>query len=137
MTIKSEFILKKFGDPVTGAEEGLDVSILKTCAQIATEAKTLAPVAKKHGGKLRNSITYSTFLQPGDLPEKPKKREGYVGSMLDYAVYQEFGTRKMRPQPFLRPAIALVSGKNLQDVANDINNAMNKWVKGRVTITEF
>lgn len=134
MTIKSEFILKKFGDPVAGAEEGIDVSILKTCAQIATEAKMLAPVDK---GNLRQSITYSTFLQPGDLPDKPKKGEGYVGSMLDYAVYQEFGTRKMKPQPFLRPAFLLVKGKDIQIVANYINRAVDSWTKKYVTITEF
>lgn len=134
MTIKSEFILKKFGDPVTGAEEGLDVSILKTCAQIATEAKTLAPVDK---GNLRQSITYSTFLSPGDLPDKPRKGEGYVGSMLDYAVYQEFGTRKMKPQPFLRPAFLLVKGKDIQIVANYINRAVDSWTKKYVTITKF
>lgn len=134
MKIKSEFIIKKFGDPLSGADEGIDAAVLKTCAKITTQAKELAPVDK---GDLRQSITYSTYLVKGNLNSVPGKREGYVGSMLDYAVYQEFGTRKMRPQPFLRPAIALVAGKDLEDVAHYINNAMNKWVKGRVIITKF
>jgi len=36
-----------------------------------------------------------------------------VGTAVDYAPYQEFGTVKMNAQPFLRPAADLAQGKTL------------------------
>lgn len=36
-----------------------------------------------------------------------------VGTAVDYAPYQEFGTVKMSAQPFLRPAADLAQGKTL------------------------
>ena len=93
-----------------------EVGIAAIAASVAGEASSQAPVANKNGGRLRDSIVWTTSKQgSGDIqgvPE-PKELEGYVGSALDYAVYQEFGTRYMRPQPYLRPAIAIKAlGRN-------------------------
>lgn len=77
----------------------------------------LAPVDM---GQLRNSIMYKTPVTSGGFndgsgepaPKQitviPREDEAYVGTNLEYAPYQEFGTRKMAPQPFLRPAIDVV-----------------------------
>ena len=40
----------------------------------------------------------------GHLVEKDTARVG-IGGGIEYAVYQEFGTRNMPARPFLRPAI--------------------------------
>lgn len=56
-------------------------------------AKNLAPVDT---GNLRNSISTKPS---GD-------KEVQIGTGVEYAIYQELGTRKMAPHAFLRPGIA-------------------------------
>ena len=138
------FYLKKFGDPIKGANDGIDKAIMETLAEIATQAKGHAPVAKVNGGRLKNSIMYQgpegTGGHSGDSPQLSqinKPHQGYVGTALDYGVYQEFGTRKMKPKPFLRPAIALSMGKSKEEVKNKINESVKKFTKDSVTIVDF
>jgi HK97 gp10 family phage protein len=63
-------------------------------ATLATEdqAVQLAPVDT---GNLRGSISHRFA---GSL-------EGVVFTSVEYAPYIEYGTRKMRAQPFMRPAV--------------------------------
>lgn len=95
---------------------------LKIAMKITAQAKMHAPVAKEHGGRLRNSIMWKVGKTQGGLNDSPddspgrqldfnpeNDMSGAVGLNLDYGVYQEFGTRYMPPQPYLRPAIALVT----------------------------
>ncbi len=42
-----------------------------------------------------------------------------VGTPVEYAPWQEFGTKYMDAQPFLRPALALAQGKALSIVAKN------------------
>lgn len=49
-------------------------------------------------GKLIQSI-HSETLRDGD------SIRGYVGSYLDHALWLETGTSKMKPRPYLRPAL--------------------------------
>jgi len=108
-----------------------EAGIAAIAASVASEASSQAPVDK---GRLRDSIVWKTSKQgSGDVqgvPE-PKELEGYVGSALDYAVYQEFGTRYMRPQPYLRPAIAIKAlGMN---GANVMIKKINETARGKLT----
>ena len=66
--------------------------VRKAALDTMADAKTLAPVDT---GNLRNSIT--TDARPGDLV-------AVVEATADYSAYVEFGTRRMRPQPFMRPS---------------------------------
>lgn len=66
--------------------------VRKAALDTMADAKTLAPVDT---GNLRNSIT--TDARQGDLV-------AVVEATADYSAYVEFGTRRMRPQPFMRPA---------------------------------
>ena len=66
--------------------------VRKAALDTMADAKMLAPVDT---GNLRNSIT--TDARPGDL-------RAVVEATADYAAHIEFGTRKMRPQPFMRPS---------------------------------
>lgn len=108
-----------------------EAGIAAIAASVASEAATMAPVDK---GRLRDSIVWKTSLQgtgviPGVPP--PKKLEGYVGSPLDYGVYQEFGTRYMEPQPYLRPAIAIKAlGRNGADI---MIRKINETARGKLT----
>ena len=129
---------KKFGDPMKGADEGIDKAINESLARIRTEAVDSAPVKS---GDLRLSMTYKgpngEQEGPGGLTEKLKKHQGVVGSPLYYASYVNFGTRKQRPQPFFSAAVALEAGRSKTEVIKKINESMNKWVKGKVTIVKF
>lgn len=120
--------------------------VLETCIRITTEAKSLCPVALENGGRLRNSIMYRTKLQEGlfnnesgpsapkKLDSQPKGNEGYVGSNLEYAVYQEFGTRYMFAQPFLRPAAHIVAGRDVKKIIEAIQkNAYDNIKKVKPT----
>jgi HK97 gp10 family phage protein len=64
--------------------------IAKTALDIEATAKSLAPVDT---GNLRNSI--STTIKP---------LSAEIGPTAAYAVYVEFGTSRMGPQPFMNPA---------------------------------
>jgi HK97 gp10 family phage protein len=88
---------------------------LALVTRVTAQAKALAPV---EFGELKNSIMGRVvekdigFNEGGvktagnKLTDRAKPGEGYVGSNLLHAIYNEFGTRKMAAQPFLRPAIA-------------------------------
>lgn len=56
-------------------------------------AKEEAPVDT---GELRNSISHATM----------DNKAVAIGTNTEYAIYQEMGTYKMPPHPFIKPAIS-------------------------------
>lgn len=81
-----------YGADVIRSVNGAKKGALTTAAIIVNmSAVYRAPVDT---GNLRDSITY-------EVSEDDAK----VGTNVDYAIHQEFGTRKMAAQPFLRPAL--------------------------------
>ncbi|MDD4689073.1 MAG: HK97 gp10 family phage protein [Eubacteriales bacterium] len=121
------------GDIIDIMDKASKKSVIALAVQICSQAKALAPW--KHG-RLRNSIMYKNNKvkgafnnKPGELAEKEiqigslnSDKEMVVGFNLDYGIYQEFGTRKMKPQPFLRPAIALYQGQKAVNVIKKIHD---------------
>ena len=90
----------------------LESGITRLAVNITAQAKQLAPVAEKYGGNLKGSIQWAQdggksggAENANQLTEQPPKGGAIVGTPVEYGVYQEFGTRKMFAQPFLRPAI--------------------------------
>ena len=67
-------------------------AVAKAAYDIEGQAKAVVPVDT---GNLKNSI--QTESGDSDLTK-------YVGPHTDYAVHVEYGTYKMRAQPYLRPA---------------------------------
>ena len=84
----------------------------------------VAALAPHDTGLLRNSITHAVSgnrpaissytddgggqlgTYAGSVPDAPpKKKAVYVGTNVEYAPYQECGTIRTRPQPFLTPGI--------------------------------
>lgn len=144
----SELYYKQFFDPKIAVKKGNEAAILKMAALLTAQAKSLAPVDM---GQLRNSIMYRTPAGEGGfndggrqksdrkIDSRPSPGSAFVGINLDYAIYQEFGTRKMKAQPYMRPAIALVVyGRAKQVVAEEINREVafgslsKQGAKGRV-----
>jgi len=117
MANKSEvfFISHDFDKSIDrGSLKALTINAIKVVAQ----AKALAPRDK---GQLANSIMYKLSDGSEDgfndgsgedpasennkINETPKKGTALIGSGVNYAIHQEFGTKRMAPQPFMRPAI--------------------------------
>lgn len=71
--------------------------VRKSAYEIQQTAKVLAPVDT---GALRSSITVD-FVGDG----RGGSMEAEIGPTVDYGVFQEFGTSKMAPQPYLGPAL--------------------------------
>lgn len=109
--------------------EAKDEAVKRAMIQIGmaaeTYAKALCPVGTPEstgikgymGGTLRGSITYATEEQhsTGQAPARgadykmlatPEKERVYIGTNVEYAPYVEMGTVKMKPKPYLKPAIA-------------------------------
>ena len=92
---------KKMFDPVTWLRNGSENGLKNVVELIETEAKRLAPVDT---GKLK-----------GEIKGKSRLFKGTVESPTSYAVYQEYGTYKMRAansgRGYLRLAIQNVNNK--------------------------
>lgn len=80
--------------PRTGAR--VAAALRKTAHDIEADAKALAPVDT---GFLKGSISTS-FSGDGRFAEMSAE----IGPTADYGIYQELGTSKMAPQPYLGPA---------------------------------
>jgi HK97 gp10 family phage protein len=87
-------------DHLLGTPEGpTGVALLRSAVLVERVAKRLCPVDT---GRLRGSITH-------DLARDARGLVATVGTLVEYAPFVEFGTRYMRAQPFLRPALAVLA----------------------------
>ena len=87
------------------------VRALETCGLVAEGyAKKLAPVDT---GNLRNSITRT--VDDGEPA-------AYIGTNVEYALYQELGTIHMKAQPFLKPAVADHANEYRKIIENELKN---------------
>jgi HK97 gp10 family phage protein len=77
------------------------------------QAKLNAPV---DSGNLRSSITTEV-----------KDEEVIVGTNVEYAPYVEYGTKRMRAQPYLRPAL----DKNRKDLVRLFRDELRDVFRGR------
>lgn len=69
--------------------------IERRCIMVEAAAKRLCPVDT---GRLRASISHVVTVEAGEVV-------GVVGSNVDYAPHQEYGTSTQPGTPFLRPAL--------------------------------
>ena len=92
---------------IDGMDEKVSAALREVAEVIKEDAKTLCPVDT---GSLRASIRREAVARPaGDIWEVGVRAGGYVTNpktrrKVDYAKYVEFGTSRMRPKPFLKPA---------------------------------
>ena len=96
---------KWYGDKaIKSIEEAISLALEASALVVEGSAKNLAPVDT---GNLRNSITHEV-----------EGKEARVGTVTEYAVFQELGTSKMAAQPFLNPALEQNKG-NIQKIFAD------------------
>lgn len=150
----AEVILTTNSFAEDGAEQALKAAIVATAIRVRANAVTLAPVDE---GALRNSLMWRKgwgsdafgFPLSGGFNEagggKSASRtieplndplEAIVGTAIEYAAYQEFGTRTMPAQPYLRPAAAQVRGSTASEIAKRYGaDAMAREFKARKVST--
>lgn len=124
-----------YGDIGKAVEDGNSKAIAKIVTKVVNAAKAGAPFDT---GQLRNSImgqvNGASYGHQGgpSLHEQVGEGEGLVGTALAHGVYNEFGTRKMAAQPYLRPAVSEVtSGSRAKDIiielqAQSVREGMRK-----------
>lgn len=69
--------------------------LARRAVKVESTAKRLCAVDT---GRLRSSVTHS-------IEHDSKGIVAYVGTDVEYAIFQELGTRYQRGTPFLRPAL--------------------------------
>ena len=119
-----------------GALAGIQKTMVETALKVHASATT---IAEKDTSQMANSIMVQTnkeelgFNSVGGqqaatdkLSTKAKELEYYVGTNVDHGVYQEFGTRHMKAQPFMRPAGEEVQGGNVAAIAKKYGNEAMK-----------
>jgi HK97 gp10 family phage protein len=108
--------------------------------QVQGRAQELAPVLY---GVLKNSIFTKTSKSDGysaavaaangaavasgreapiipDPTPAAKKGVAYVAPSVEYAYWQEFGTSKMAAQPYMSPAVEMVTQNEAEQIAKDV-----------------
>lgn len=94
--------------------KSLDDTIDVVGEMIKVEAQRIVPV---HTGTLQRSIFHNKIAE---LTHE-------IGAAVFYAVFVEYGTSRMRAQPYLRPAI-----QKYQDQIRQIFcNKMEEWMRTR------
>jgi len=89
-------------------EESALEALDKTADDARDRAKELVPVDT---GSLRKSIRKEKHALPaGNIIYTGIRAGGYIVNpktkrLVDYASYQEYGTSRNRPQPYMRPAL--------------------------------
>lgn len=100
--------LRDFPSKVRIAMEDASQESLRLIAQ---KAKAIAP---RRTGRLRDSI----------------RAEGFsVRVGVDYAKFVEYGTKKMKAKPFLRPSISESSSKVRDIFHTKIEDVLRKWMR--------
>lgn len=115
--VKINLQLKYSFDPIKAeamTREKLQKALLALMLSIEKNAKRHAPVDT---GLLRASI-HTEPTRPADKIT--------VGDGVSYGVFQEFGTTKMRPHPFLRPAAEIAFAVDFPLILNRLNLKVKK-----------
>ncbi|MGB9772380.1 MAG: HK97-gp10 family putative phage morphogenesis protein [Candidatus Kapaibacteriota bacterium] len=118
-------VLKALQDIAKKYPEAAKQGLLNTAMEIQLKAKQNCPV---NTGRLRSSIaiaTKDTILHEAqsseDVISQPEKDlEVWIGTKTYYAIFVEFGTRKMPAKPYLRPAFLEGSKHLVENVLREI-----------------
>lgn len=130
-------IVSNVDGAILGATAGMKRMILETVIKVTAQAKDLAPFDTN---LLKNSIMWvvgnqeSDFIGPRIIYtgiDRFNRITGAVGTAVEYGIYQEFGTRWMGAQPYLRPAILMVvKGASYQSIISTLPTVeMEKNIK--------
>lgn len=95
--------------------EAKNAAVMRALEAIGLQAEGYAKLkAPVDTGRLRNSITHSLA---------PEEEAVYIGTNVEYAPYVEYGTRRTKAQPYLKPAV--------QDHAEEYKRIAESFLKGQ------
>jgi len=103
--------LNRLAARLAGAAGVLDSKMAEGLKEVAScvvrDARSLVPVDT---GSLQRSIRMHSYVMEGHVQEVVVTAGGYVtnpktGRKVDYAAYVEYGTSRVKPKPFLNPAL--------------------------------
>lgn len=123
----SEVIIETFDFAKKGVIKGGANSAFALGLKVHANAVSLAPV---NYGQLRNSLMVMSNNKEEGFNSQPKDKalnsdkldislkdnDVAVGTNIEYAIYQEFGTKYQVAQPYLRPAGLAVRGASNQEI---------------------
>jgi HK97 gp10 family phage protein len=100
-------------------------------------AASINTQSKDKGDNIENPSNYAKETPPTNhnvesfrnITKPNNDNETLIGSAVDYAPYQEFGTVRMNAQPFLRPALDLAMGESLTIVEVEGKNQFKEYLK--------
>jgi HK97 gp10 family phage protein len=100
-------------------------------------AASINTQSKDKGDNIENPSNYAKETPPTNhnvesfrnITKPNNDSETLIGSAVDYAPYQEFGTVRMNAQPFLRPALDLAMGESLTIVEVEGKNQFKEYLK--------
>lgn len=110
MSIRVQVNLKGFGKVTPKVESGIKAGLKKIGLSIEREAKIRAPIRT---GRLRSSIH-----------TKLMRLKVLVKDGVFYGIFQELGTRFMKAQPFMKPAVLKIVPKIPSILATEIKRRL-------------
>lgn len=112
--------LKKYPDEWN--KEAKNLMIYGT-APIVSRARVLAPWKY---GRLSASVGASTADGIMEVTRVGSEIIGRIGSKVEYAIYQEYGTKFQPGKPYLRPALAEKVGEALKRFEQKISEILKR-----------
>ena len=100
-------------------------------------AASINTQSKDKGDNIEDPGNYAKEIPPSyhkvdsfrNISKPDEENTTYVGTAVDYAPYQEFGTARMNAQPFLRPALDLAKGESLTIVEVEGKKTFKDYLK--------
>jgi HK97 gp10 family phage protein len=104
--------------------------VRRALVEIEAEAKVLAPNSPRQPPTQKPSKSKGVLR--GSISHKTEKRglAGRVGTNVEYAPYQEFGTRSIPARPFLLPAFEMVRPKFVAALVADLQESQRRVAAG-------
>lgn len=123
--------LEKFSGRTTTGKNAVQRGIRKAMKRVEDRAKSLVPVDK---GEIRDSITTKKERAKRQRGSAKFSRETGISMLTGPTgkpaggnpAWQEFGTVKMTPQPYMRPAADSEGPKVIKVVAEELQDAVKK-----------
>ena len=114
----------------------IKMSAVEAAIVVERQAIALCPI---DSGRLKGSITIegmgeSTAIEaPAIASDKitgpNDENEIYVGTNVDYAAYQEFGTKNTEAQAYLRPALDIAKGKSVTIIEHNGRLQLKEYLR--------
>jgi HK97 gp10 family phage protein len=124
--------LASAGIKLDDTDPEIKAAILKPASAMIANASNLAPIARQIEGKAAKKYPPGTLKRSMIATVGPAKQRGVFivarKRIAPYAAWVEFGTSKMSPHPFFRPALLQFMSTYVNDIAPDVKRIVETAV---------